>query len=176
MNADSSLKSTLSIRNALKEDAAAIAEIYNESVKIGDASMDREEKSAEYYEAIMHKFTDRESYFILEDHSQNTNPNVVGWSVIKSWSDRYGYRFCAETSIFLRRNLTGQGYGQPLMRFTLEQAKQWQYHHLIARIKSENRASIYFHEQLGYEVVGVQKEIGFLDGKWQDVTLLQCLL
>lgn len=161
------------IRIANLQDAAAIAEIYNESIAIGDASMDREWKDAAYYITLMQKMTERESYFILEKEAR-----VLGWAVIKAWSDRYGYRFTAETSVFLRRdeNVLSKGYGKALMQHTLLQAKTWQYHHLIARIGSTNERSIRFHQTLGYEIVGVQKEVGFLDDTWHDVTILQKIL
>ena len=39
-----------------------------------------------------------------------------------------------------------------------------------------NVASIEYNKRLGYEVVGVQKEIGIIDCRWQDVVIMQLVL
>ncbi len=37
-------------------------------------------------------------------------------------------------------------------------------------------ASIEYNLRFGYEVVGIQREIGFKNGHWQDVAVLQLVL
>jgi len=32
------------------------------------------------------------------------------------------------------------------------------------------------HEKFGFTVVGTQREVGFVDETWVDVTIMQCLL
>ena len=39
-----------------------------------------------------------------------------------------------------------------------------------------NAVGLAFHEAFGYEVVGVQRDIGYLDGRWEDVVVLQKVL
>ena len=40
---------------------------------------------------------------------------------------------------------------------------------------ADNQRSIAFHRRYGYELVGIQKEIGHMEGKWTDVAILQRL-
>ena len=37
---------------------------------------------------------------------------------------------------------------------------------------ARNKVSIHYNQKLGYELVGIQKQIGFTDGEWVDVAIL----
>ena len=50
------------------------------------------------------------------------------------------------------------------------------YRHLVAKIMAVNEGSLRFHLERGYEQVGRQREIGFLNGTWHDVVILQRIL
>lgn len=121
--------------------------------------------------AEIDRFGAREGYLVLD-----VEGTVVGWGVLKRYSARTGYRFAGETSVYLRRDRRGRGYGTRLQRALLELARRHGYHHLVAKIWASNAASIAMHEKLGFEVVGVQREIGWVGGRWRDVAILQCLL
>ena len=47
---------------------------------------------------------------------------------------------------------------------------------MIARIVSSNASSIALHRGLGFEIVGVEKEVGRKLGKWLDVVVMQRML
>ncbi len=98
---------------------------------------------------------------------------VVGWGQLKPYSDRPGYRFAAEVSIFLRRDQRGRGHGRRLLEALLERADAGGLHHLVAKIQHHNRGSLALFERAGFEVVGVQREIGLQGGRWIDVAILQ---
>ena len=101
--------------------------------------------------------------------------NTVGaW--IKKYSWKEGYRFAGETSVFLDEKYRGQGLGYLLKKELVGQARQLGYKHLVARIMAHNKVSIHYNLKLGYEMVGVQKQIGFTDGQWVDVAILQLIL
>ncbi len=152
-------------------DAAAIAEIYNESIIAGDATMDGEPKSADYFSALITNFDPRETILILEDEGM-----IVGWGIIKKYSDRSGYRFCCETAVYLRRGLMRRGYGSRIKLALIEKCREMGYHHMVAKIFADNTASIAYNEKLGYEIVGRQREIGFKNGRWQDIVIMQLIL
>ena len=105
-----------------------------------------------------------------------TDPEVVGWGIVKQYSDRLGYRVTGETSIYLDRGLRGRGYGSNLQQALMERCAAFGYHHIVARIWATNQGSIAFHQKFGYQLVGIQKEVGFLAGQWRDVAIMQCLL
>lgn len=161
----------LKIRDATLGDATVIAEIYSESIAIGDSTMHDEPKTAEAIRSQMEGFSDREGFMVLE-----RDGFIVGWGVIKLYSHRTGYRFCCETSVFLRRSETRNGYGSYLKKAVIERCREYGYHHLLARIFADNEGSIEYNRSLGYELVGIQREIGFKDGRWQDVAIMQLVL
>ena len=159
------------IRDCTVADAQAIARIYNEHIPAGASTMDTEPKTVEDMTALIQGFNDRETILMLEDDG-----DILGWGIIKRYSDRIGYRVSCETSVFLRGDQIRKGYGTRMKLALIDRCKEWGYHHLVAKIIAANENSISYNERLGYEVVGRQREIGFRDGKWQDVVIMQLIL
>lgn len=158
-------------REATVADAAAIAEIYNESIRSGDATMDDETKSEAQVREQIEGFGKREQFVLLERAG-----HVVGWGVIKHYSDRRGYRFCCETAVYLRRDELRRGYGSLIKKELIARCRKLGYHHLVAKIFADNLGSIEYNRRFGYEMVGIQREIGWKNGRWQDMAIMQLIL
>lgn len=163
------------LRDAEEKDIATIADIYNESILAGDATMDGVAKTPQDILGWMRGFTKRELILLLEAFDGD-RWITVGWGIIKRYSDRHGYRFCCETAVYLRRDQTGRGYGTRMKIALIERCKSLRYHHLVAKIFADNEASIRYNQKLGYEIVGTQREIGWKNDAWKDVTILQLVL
>lgn len=161
----------LTIRLALPEDFAAIAAIYNQAIAHGNITMDCDEYTAATVGAVVKKLGDRGALLVATQTDR-----VIGWGIIKEYSDRAGYQVCCETSIYLDDQETGKGYGNYLQTVLINWVKTFNYHHIVAKILADNAGSIRFHQRFGFEIVGVQKEIGFLNGRWHDVVIMQRLL
>ena len=162
------LKDKLSVREAQVNDLAAVAEIYNTFICAGNATMDTEIKTAEYYQQWQEQASDREVLWVLEEASQ-----IVGWAIIKAYSDRIGYAVACETAVYLQPICTGKGYGSYIKKKLMKQCQDFGYHHLVAKIFADNAASIEYNKRLGYDVVGTQREIGLINGERKDITILQ---
>ena len=158
----------MEIRTYLARDFQAIANIYNESITLGGITMDHHAYSQEDIAAIVAKFNQRETILVAQKDKQ-----VIGWGIIKRYSDRPGYLVCCETSIYLGLQSIGQGYGYALQNALLEKVKVFGYHHVVAKILATNPQSIKFHQKFGFELVGIQREIGYYQGKWLDVAIMQ---
>lgn len=166
-----SMPGELLIRDATPQDSAVIAEIYNESIRAADSTMiDRPLNASDILHQIA-TFTEREGYVVLENKGV-----ILGWGVIKPFSKEPAYRFTAETSVFLRRDEVGKGYGKRLKRFLIDRCRAYGYHHLVARIWARNTVSIEYNRTFGYEIVGIQREIGYMHDQWQDIALMQLVL
>ena len=159
------------VREYTKDDLQAIADIYNESIARGGITMDTKLYSAEDMRSQVKKFSDRETILVGE-----LDGSVIGWGIIKRYSDRPGYRVCCETSIYLSFAQTGKGYGKILQSNLLQKVVEFRYHHVVAKIFASNQKSIDFHKQFGFEIVGLQKEIGFMKGRWYDMVIMQLIL
>lgn len=156
-------------RDANTADAESIARIQRQSVEAMDSTM-AAPATREEIEAQLAAMGPREAWIVLEE-----SEGVVGWGVVKKYSPRPGYDRCCETSIFLDRTLMGRGLGRPLQQELLDRAKSLNYHHVVAKIWADNTGSIRFHERFGYEMVGVQREIGWVGGRWRDVAIMQLI-
>ena len=159
------------IRPYRLDDLSAIASIYNESIATQKTTMDSEFFNAENVESLVKKFGDREMILIAQKCDR-----IIGWGIIKRYSERSGYRVCCETSIYLSLSETGRGYGKHLQSALLQQVKEFGYHHVVAKILACNQKSIDFHQYFGFELVGIQKEIGYLNGTWHDIAIMQLIL
>jgi phosphinothricin acetyltransferase len=158
------------IRDARLDDAAPIASIYNESIAARDSTMHLVPVDPETVTGWIDGQGDREAVLVLEEGG------VLGYGLVKRYSDRAGYRFAAETSVYLRRDRTGEGLGTELQAVLLDRCRAHGYHHLVAKLWAENERSRALHRTFGYELVGVQREIGHVDGEWRDVAIMQKIL
>lgn len=156
-------------RAAYPADAARLAEIYN--AYLGKATMDTEPATADSFRERIRQLQERERLYCVLRES-----HIVGWGTIKLYSPKAGYRFAGETSVFLDPVQRGQGVGRPFKQFLIDQARALGYHHLVARIFADNAVSIHYNQQLGYEWVGIQREVGYIDGEWKDVAIMQLIL
>lgn len=159
------------LRDYTRDDAAVIAAIYNQSIRNGGSTMDTVEKTEADILAQINGFNERETILILEQQGE-----VLGWGVIKRYSDRFGYRFTCETAVYVDRAYLRKGYGTKLKEALITRCRQLGYHHMVAKIFASNLASIHYNQKLGYEIVGTQKQVGFAAGAWQDVVIMQLLL
>lgn len=161
----------LSIDLVKPDDFGTVAAIYNEAIEQGKSSMEENLYTAKKIAAWVEKFNNRERLYVLRKAG-----TIIGWGIIKRYSDREGYRFAAETAVYLQFSELGQGYGTLIKKHLIEICRALDYHHLVAKIFASNIGSIEYNRKFGYEIVGRQKEIGFKDGQWTDVIIMQYLI
>jgi L-amino acid N-acyltransferase len=161
----------IKIEIAESDDFQQIAAIYNEYISLGTATMQETLHDAEMIQSWVDNFNKREKLYVLKK-----NKIVIGWGIIKRYSDREGYRFACETSVYLTQNELRKGYGSLMKRFIIAECKTLNYKHLVAKIFASNKASIDYNLKLGYSIVGIQKEIGFRHGEWVDMAIMQYLV
>lgn len=159
------------IRPCISVDYDAIAAIYNEAIATGSITFDTRSFAAQDIQAWVDKFCDRECLLVIERQQR-----ILGWGIVKQYSDRPGYRVCCETSIYLTFAEQGQGLGKMLQTALLQKVAELGYHHVVVKIVATNDGSIAFHKRFGFEMVGVQKEVGHVAGRWQDVAIMQLIL
>jgi len=153
------------------ENYAAIADIYNEYIRQGGQTMEEQLHTAENIAGWVNAFGERERLLVLKKDNR-----ILGWGIIKKYSPRAGYRFACETAIYLRPEERRKGYGSLMKKQLIEECRELDYHHLVAKIFVSNEASIAYNLKLGYEIVGQQKEIGFKNGEWVDIVIMQYII
>ena len=149
-------------------DYQGVAEIYNEHINQRKSTMDQVLKTGSDIEGWVKKFHSREKLFVLKQDGK-----LLGWGIIKRYSDREGYSTACETAVYLKSEETRKGYGSYMKKEMLKVCQELGYHHLVAKIFAVNTSSIEYNKRLGYEIVGVQKEIGKVNGQWMDIVIMQ---
>jgi len=101
---------------------------------------------------------------------------VLGFGSLSAFHERSGYSATAENSVYVDRAQRGRGVGTALLSELLALASAHGFHSVIARIAGHNETSIGLHRAAGFELVGVEREVGRKHRQWLDVVELQRLL
>jgi phosphinothricin acetyltransferase len=161
----------IDIRDALLEDASAIAEIYNHYVLDTTATFDMVPKSPRDRAAWI---ADREgSHPALVAEVEG---RIVGWGALSTWGERPAWNLTVELSVYVELPWRSKGIGRRLIEELLDRAETAGHHAVIGQIVSENRASIRLAETMGFQRVGVLREVGRKFDRWLDVVLMEKVL
>ena len=155
------------IRKATKHDCKLIAEIYNLHVDVGGATFDTSHLDEQVFVKQVSQRKPAGWFVALRDDQ------IVGWASTRQYSERFGYRFSCETAIYLLPTVLGSGIAGALQDRIDGHCIECNVHHAVARIVANNKRSLAFHYRHGYELVGIQKEVGRIDNSWVDVAILQ---
>jgi phosphinothricin acetyltransferase len=101
---------------------------------------------------------------------------VVGFGALSAYKERAAYRTSVENSVYVRRDRHGRGIGRLLLEELLSTAELSGFHAVFARINASSEASIALHRRCGYELVGIEREVGRKFSRWHDVALMERLL
>lgn len=102
--------------------------------------------------------------------------HVLGYASFGDWRAWDGYRHTVEHSVYVRADQRGNGLGKALMIELINRARHLGKHVMIAGIEGSNTGSIRLHEKLGFEQVGLLKQVGAKFGTWLDLAFLQLTL
>lgn len=158
----------LSIRPALLDDIAAMAEIYNDAVLNTTATFDTDTRNALKMLDWYAQHDAKHPVIVAE-----TKGEVAGWASLSRWSDKRAYDSTAEVSVYVKKEFRSMGIGKKLIEVITLEGKKAGLHNLLARITQGNEVSIHLFESFGYTLFGTMKEAGTKFGKYHDVHFLQ---
>lgn len=101
---------------------------------------------------------------------------VLGFGTLSPFRDRPAYATTVEDSVYVDPDHRGEGVGRALLEELVRLATDHGFHAVIARVVGHNEVSIGLHQACGFELVGVEREVGRKHGRWLDVVELQRLL
>jgi L-amino acid N-acyltransferase YncA len=161
----------LNVRNATAADAPDICAIYNHYVEHTPITFEEEPVAAEAMarriEAVQCQFP----WLVVTE-----GPGILGYAYAGKWRERSAYRYSAETTIYLRPEVTGKGIGSILYQELMMQLRQRRLHALFGGIALPNASSVALHEKLGFRQCGHLREVGRKFDRWIDVGYWQLLL
>lgn len=160
----------MNIRPATPADIPEIQAIYAHHVLHGAGTFEEVPPSIEEMQSRYRDIVDRGwSYLVAADAT-----GVLGYAYYSQLRDRSAYRYTAETSIYVREDVRGQGVGKALVQRLLSDAEAAGFRQMIAVIgDSENVGSIGVHSSLGFQRAGLLRASGLKFGRWVDTVYMQ---
>lgn len=162
----------ITVRDYQHQDLQAILDIINFNIINSTSLYDYDIRTLEQQKTILEeKITKNFPVIVAEIDSV-----CVGFGMYAEFRFREAYRFTVEHSVYVNPNNQGSGIGKLLLEELIARAKKQNLHTMIGVIDSENVSSIKFHEQFGFENVGIIKESGFKFNRWLHSVIMQKML
>jgi len=161
------------VRVAGVEDAEAIRQIYNREVTGSTVTFDLVPRSLEDQRAWLKAHAGAHPAVVAIDDESG---EVVGFGSLSPYRDRPAYSTSVEDSVYVHHDHRGRGIGKVLLEELVRLATVHGFHAVFARIVGGHEASIAVHKACGFELVGVERQVGRKFGRWLDVALMQRLL
>lgn len=162
----------MNIRLAKASDASALLAIYGPYVTNTAITFEYDIPSLEEFTQRIISTLENYPYLVAE----NDQGEILGYAYAHAYKERVAYDWSVEVTIYLSEKAKGQGIGQKLYQALEEELQKQNILVLTACITGGNTHSIQFHEKLGYQQVGVFKQIGYKFDQWHDVYWLQKMM
>jgi L-amino acid N-acyltransferase YncA len=160
---------SLLIRMAGAEDVPRIAMIYGSYVLTSAATFELEPPDANELGQRMRAVVEGGLPYLVGE----VDGVVAGYAYASPFRTRSAYRFAVEDSVYVGAEYAGRGVGRQLLKKLIERCRLAGRHQMIAVIGGVNPASVAMHRAMGFEHVGVLREVGLKFDEWQDVELMQ---
>jgi L-amino acid N-acyltransferase YncA len=153
------------IRDASAErDAAACAELYAPYVRDTPISLEERVPTTEEMAERIEATTRTHPWLVAEDDSQ-----FIGYAYATRHRERACYRWATDVTVYVTPARHRGGVGRVLYETLFGVLAKQGFRMACAGITLPNRASVGLHEAVGFEPVGVYRNIGWKFGAWHDV-------
>jgi L-amino acid N-acyltransferase len=157
-------------------DAEGIRQIYNIEVLDSTVTMDLVARTLAQQQRWIELHDGAHGALVaVEDDPATGIERILGFASISPYRNRPGYSPTVENSVYVSRDQQSRGVGRLLLDNMLHVAKESGFHSCMARILAGHEASIRLHASRGFEIVGIEREVGRKFGRWIDITLMQKL-
>ena len=154
----------VSIESMLPHDWPAVAEIYLQGIRTGNATFETDVPAWERW---------NDAHLKSCRLVARSGEEILGWAALSPVSGRCVYGGVAEVSVYVAEHTRGRGIGLALLAALVEESERNGIWTLQAGIFPENVASIEVHKRCGFRIVGMRERLGSLNGRWRDVTLME---
>lgn len=155
----------MKIRTATLDDAAAVAAIYAPVVQHTAISFETEPPDAAEMRSRIEKTLASLPWLVAEDEAGA----VCGYAYASRHRERAAYQWSVDTTVYVRQDQRGRGVGRALYGALLPLLTELGYAQAFAGIALPNAGSVGLHEAVGFQALGVYRNVGFKHGQWRDV-------
>jgi L-amino acid N-acyltransferase YncA len=152
------------IRQATEDDAAQIQAIYAEIVRSTVISFEIDPPTIADMQARMRTTQERFPWLVCEHEGQ-----VAGYVYASAHHERAAYQWSVNVSAYVHEQHRRRGIGRALYTSLFALLRLQGFYNAYAGITLPNPGSVGIHESMGFEPVGIYKNVGFKFGAWHDV-------
>ncbi|MBN9528559.1 MAG: N-acetyltransferase [Alphaproteobacteria bacterium] len=152
------------IRMAREADASAIQAIYAPLVRDTAISFEDEPPSVAEMARRIRETLAVYPYLVAEEEG-----GVLGYVYAGPHRARAAYRWSVDVTAYVAAGGRRRGVGRALYGVLMDTLTRQGFHAAYAGIALPNDASVALHEAVGFEALGVYREVGFKHGRWHDV-------
>lgn len=159
------------VRPATPGDVPAISQIYGYAVRQSVATFDVTDPPLDYWQEKLSSDEPGDHIIVVADAG-----TVVGYAYSSRFRPRPGYARTRETSVYLTPEAVGRGLGRRAYSHLLSLLREDRMHCAVAVVAEPNPASVALHESLGFELVGILRDVGRKFDRWVDTRWYQLSL
>jgi phosphinothricin acetyltransferase len=152
------------IRLAKVDDAQGILAIYAPIVRETTISFELEPPTPEEMQARIQHTLERYPWLVFESGGE-----VCGYAYASRHRERGAYQWSVDVSVYVAAASRRQGIARQLYTPLFGILQELRYYSALAGIVLPNSASVALHEAMGFQPIGVYRNIGYKLGAWRDV-------
>jgi L-amino acid N-acyltransferase YncA len=156
------------IRLITPADAEAALEVYAPYVRNTGISFEYDVPTVAEFEKKIEKITSQYPWLVCECDSV-----IAGYAYGSTHRDRTGYQWSPEVTVYLDERFHRRGIASALYTALFKMLKMQGYYNLFAGVLVTNTKSVEFHRAMGFEDIGLFKNIGYKLGEWHTNLWLQ---
>ena len=164
-------KAAVRLRETTPDDAPSLARIYADAVLNGVGTFEETPPDPAEMER---RRAEVAHYGLPHLVAEGADGQVLGFAYASPFRTRWGYRWTAETTVYVDPEAHGRGVGGRLLAEVAARCEALGLRQLIGVIGgSENAASIAVHARCGFQPAGLLPHVGVKLGRWVDVVLMR---
>jgi L-amino acid N-acyltransferase YncA len=149
-------------------DAAACAAVYAPYVRDTVISFEGWPPDVAEMQRRIEQVSSSYPWLVAEDDG-----TVIGYAYASAHRERASYRWTVDVAVYIAAEQHGRGVGRGLYETLFELLAEQGIRMACAGITLPNPASVALHERVGFQPVGVYRQIGWKAGSWHDVAWYQ---
>ena len=156
------------IRLITTNDTEAARNVYAPYVLNTAISFEYEVPTVDEFKKKIEKITSQYPWLVCECDGE-----IAGYAYGSMHRDRTAYQWSPEVTVYLNEKYHRRGIARILYNALFEMLKMQGYYTAFAGVLVTNEKSVQFHRAMGFEDIGLFKNIGYKLGEWHTNLWLQ---
>lgn len=165
------MNNTYEIRFIEEKDTREVLDIYTYYAEHTSVSFEYETPNLQEYAARIKTNTEQYPWLVCLCEGK-----VIGFAYGSTHRYRTAYQWSPESTIYLAPDFRGKGIGKILYECLFSMLKIQGFYNVFAGVVIPNDKSVGLHKTMGFEEIGIFKNIGYKHGQWHNTQWFQLKL